>query len=82
MTTGACCIIDYVREDGTQSPFPLIRCENIFVLPGVPGLLQAKWKVHIGLLTMSENVYHCIKMSLVSLSNYVPYQMGADCSSR
>ncbi|DBA82678.1 hypothetical protein WJX77_002340 [Trebouxia sp. C0004] len=42
---GACSIIDYLRDDGTQSPFPLIRCGNIFVLPGVPGLLQAKWKV-------------------------------------
>lgn len=51
--TGACSIIDYVREDGTQSPFPLIRCENIFVLPGVPGLLQAKWKVQFGLPAMS-----------------------------
>lgn len=42
---GACSIIDYLRDDGTQSPFPLIRCGNIFVLPGVPDLLQAKWKV-------------------------------------
>ena len=43
--TGACTIIDYLRDDGSKSPFPLIRCENIFVLPGVPDLLQAKWKV-------------------------------------
>lgn len=42
---GACTIIDYLRDDGSKSPFPLIRCENIFVLPGVPDLLQAKWKV-------------------------------------
>ena len=69
MTTGACSIIDYVREDGTQSPFPLIRCENIFVLPGVPGLLQAKWKVQFGVPTMSDNVCHCIKMRFVVLSH-------------
>lgn len=48
--TGACSIIDYLRDDGTQSPFPLIRCGNIFVLPGVPGLLQAKWKVRFSQL--------------------------------
>ena len=26
------------------SPFPLVRCRNIYVLPGVPTLLQAKWR--------------------------------------
>lgn len=49
LVTGACTIIDYVRDDGSQSPFPLIRCGNIFVLPGVPDLLQAKWKVQRGI---------------------------------
>eukprot|EP00899_Mesostigma_viride_P007559 jgi/Mesvir1/16804/Mv15169-RA.1 len=27
----------------TGGPFPLLRCKNVFVMPGVPSLLQAKW---------------------------------------
>lgn len=37
--------IDYTHSDGQPSPFPLIRCRNIYVLPGIPELLRAKWKV-------------------------------------
>ncbi len=51
---GACSIIDCLRDDGSLSPFPLIRCENIFVLPGVPDLLQAKWKVISSLMQYQE----------------------------
>lgn len=43
--TGACTLVDYAKDDGSPSPFPLIRCRNIFVLPGVPDLLHIKWKV-------------------------------------
>ena len=45
LPAGACTIIDYTRDDGSASPFPLIRCDNVFVLPGVPDLLRSKWKV-------------------------------------
>ncbi|KAK9813658.1 hypothetical protein WJX73_002147 [Symbiochloris irregularis] len=37
--------IDYTLSDGQPSPFPLIRCRNIYVLPGIPELLRSKWKV-------------------------------------
>lgn len=37
--------IDFELEDGSVSPFPVLRCRNIYVLPGVPQLLQQKWKV-------------------------------------
>jgi hypothetical protein len=34
-----------LEDDTTKlSPFPLVRCRNIYVLPGVPTLLQAKWR--------------------------------------
>ncbi|KAL3157694.1 hypothetical protein ABBQ32_012130 [Trebouxia sp. C0010 RCD-2024] len=42
---GACTVIDYMRDDGSASPFPLIKCNNVYVLPGVPDLLRSKWKV-------------------------------------
>lgn len=28
---------------GATSPFPIVRCRNVFLLPGVPHLLQRKW---------------------------------------
>ncbi len=28
-------------EGGAVSPFPLLLCRNIYVLPGIPALLQA-----------------------------------------
>ena len=38
-------LIDYNHADGTVSPFPLLKCRNIYVLPGVPSLVGmfAKW---------------------------------------
>lgn len=41
---GACELIDYTLDTGRQSPFPLVLCSNIYVLPGVPHLLRQKWK--------------------------------------
>ena len=42
-----------LEDDSTKlSPFPLVQCRNIYVLPGVPTLLQTKWRTlkvrHIG----------------------------------
>ncbi|PSC67404.1 FAD synthase [Micractinium conductrix] len=37
-------LIEYRLEGGALSPFPLLRCRNIFVLPGIPALLQKKWR--------------------------------------
>ena len=34
-----------LEDDSTKlSPFPLVQCRNIYVLPGVPTLLQTKWR--------------------------------------
>lgn len=33
-------LIEHRMEDGTPSPFPLLRCRNVLVLPGIPSLLQ------------------------------------------
>lgn len=37
-------LIDYAGEDGGVAPFPLVRCRNVYVLPGVPTLLRKKWR--------------------------------------
>ena len=36
-------LIDHVLQDGRPSPYPLVRCRNIYVLPGVPSVVQQKW---------------------------------------
>jgi len=36
-------LIDYKLQDGRPSPFPLVRCRNIYILPGVPSLVAQKW---------------------------------------
>jgi len=34
-----------LEDDSTKlSPFPLVQCRNVYVLPGVPTLLQTKWR--------------------------------------
>lgn len=33
-------LIEYRLEGGALSPFPLLRCRNVYVLPGIPALLQ------------------------------------------
>jgi len=38
-------IIEQRLDGGQVSPFPLLRCRNVFVLPGIPTLLQKKWQV-------------------------------------
>jgi len=37
-------LLDYKHADGQTSPFPLVRCRNVYVLPGVPSLVQQKWR--------------------------------------
>ncbi len=37
--------IECATEDGGgSSPFPVVCCRNVFILPGVPHLLQHKWQ--------------------------------------
>ena len=42
-TGGEVTLIEYAGDDGRASPFPLLKCRNVFVLPGIPALLQKKW---------------------------------------
>ena len=44
------CLLEVSRDDGSTSPFPVVCCRNIFILPGVPHLLHRKWKVLPSLL--------------------------------
>ncbi|PNW74277.1 hypothetical protein CHLRE_13g592500v5 [Chlamydomonas reinhardtii] len=36
-------LIDYKLADGNASKFPILKINNIYVLPGVPSLLVQKW---------------------------------------
>lgn len=47
-TAGEVTAIDCVMDDGSQSPFPVLQCRNVYVLPGVPHLLRKKWLVSLG----------------------------------
>ena len=38
------------RRKKNRSPFPLVRVDNVYVLPGVPSLLRSKWEVVKGRL--------------------------------
>ena len=37
-------LIELEEDVAKQSPFPLVQCSNIYILPGVPELLQQKWR--------------------------------------
>ena len=41
---GSSDLIELVDDQEQRSPFPLVRCRNLYVLPGVPALLQQKWR--------------------------------------
>lgn len=43
-TGGEVSLIWYDLSDGTPSPYPLVRCRNVYILPGVPSILRRKWK--------------------------------------
>ncbi|KFM27689.1 FAD synthase [Auxenochlorella protothecoides] len=36
-------LIEFRTGSGALSPFPLVRCRNVYALPGIPSLLQEKW---------------------------------------
>ena len=36
-------LIEYTLKDGRPSPYPLLRCRNIYILPGVPSVVEQKW---------------------------------------
>jgi FAD synthetase len=38
-------LISHPDASGKRSPFPLLAVDNVYVLPGVPSLVKAKWEV-------------------------------------
>ena len=36
-------MIPHKLRDGRPSPYPLVRCRNIYILPGVPSVVEKKW---------------------------------------
>lgn len=56
------------KADGTTSPFPLIRCRNVYMLPGVPNLLREKWKALKEKLVQSKSLppYHNVVLKIGS----------------
>jgi hypothetical protein len=42
-------------DDGAQSPFPVLQCRNVYVLPGVPYLLRKKWVVSVPQVVKSSS---------------------------
>lgn len=36
--------VDTFDLDGKLTPFPLVKCRNIYALPGVPEYLRGKWR--------------------------------------
>lgn len=38
-------------ESGQPSPFPIVHIRNTFILPGIPALLQQKWKARADFFT-------------------------------
>lgn len=51
-----------------QAPFPLVRCRNVYVLPGVPSLVVQKWQaIKQDILSKKEDAldpFHCIVLRL------------------
>lgn len=37
-------IIEALDDSGTPTPFPILKCRNVFVLPGIPELMRRKWR--------------------------------------
>ena len=59
LPAGEVTAIDCVMEDGSESPFPVLQCRNVYVLPGVPHLLRKKW-----LVSTSANAVSCLSRLL------------------
>ncbi|KAG1663703.1 hypothetical protein FOA52_013271 [Chlamydomonas sp. UWO 241] len=49
-------LLDYRLPGGEMSKWPVVRCRNIYVLPGVPHLLHQKWGAIKGVLTGRSDV--------------------------
>ncbi len=57
--TGELKAIDCFMDDGSLSPFPVLQCRNVYVLPGVPHLLRKKWAVRAQLNPLLWPAFRC-----------------------
>lgn len=69
-------LIEHRLDSGELSPFPLLRCRNVYVLPGIPTLLQKKWKVKFG--SVSRAHARCLSDTPLGPSSnaFLMYQVG------
>eukprot|EP00955_Chlamydomonas_euryale_P100496 365289-Chlamydomonas_euryale.AAC.11 len=65
-------LLDHRLASGELSKWPVVRCRNIYVLPGVPHLLQQKWNAIKGCLTGN--------MSVRPFCNQVSWQACVDAA--
>jgi hypothetical protein len=69
-------LLPHTLPSGEQSLFPLLKVENIFVLPGVPTLVRLKWdaiKVYLQAhFEASDKAWH---------NRYVHVMMSFKCIS-
>lgn len=52
-------LIEYTLKDGRPSPYPLVRCRNVYILPGVPSVVEQKWPAvrdDLAMLPTGENI--------------------------
>jgi len=52
-------LIEYNLQDGRPSPYPLVRCRNVYILPGVPSIVEQKWpaiRSNLADLPIGENI--------------------------
>ena len=56
-------LIEHRGEDGRPSAYPLVRCRNIYILPGVPSVVEKKWGA------IREDLSRLMTPSLASVSS-------------
>ena len=68
MSAGEVTAIDCLMDDGSESPFPVLQCRNVYVLPGVPHLLRKKW-----LVSTTVKAVACCDQAIMSLCSHPHY---------
>lgn len=60
-------LIEHV-DGGRLSPFPLVCCRNVYILPGIPALVQKKWeavRAHLGATAPAQPKFRTILLRLM-----------------
>eukprot|EP00887_Chlorella_sp_A99_P006739 scaffold3.g6739.t1 len=60
-------LIEHV-DGGRLSPFPLVCCRNVYILPGIPALVQKKWEAvcaHLGATAPAQPKFRTILLRLM-----------------